>query len=85
MQMDPLTVMHQVVEIRYGYSIQDNQYHTHFEWPAERQGQPALQRAVLFRFPEASSETGKGHFVGATKDEALAAARSAIDRYLGLR
>jgi hypothetical protein len=82
-QMAPLTEMHQGIEIRYGYSITDDLFHAHFDLPAEREGRPALQRAVLTRLPEARLRPGKGHFEGPIEDEVLIAARSAIDRYLG--
>jgi len=72
------------VEIRYGYSISDDQFHAHFNLPAERQGRPQLQRAVLTRFPEAALNPGKNHYQGDTRDEVLEGARAGIDRYLGV-
>lgn len=83
--MAPMTEMYQGVEIRYGYSIQDDLFHAHFDLPLEREGRPSLQRAVLTRLPEAPLRPGKGHIQGQIEAEVLTAAHAAIDRYLDPR
>jgi len=83
--MAPQTQTYRGIEIRYGYSIHDDQVHAHFDLPADREGKSSFQRAVLTRLPEAPFRPGTGHIQGQIEAEVLTAACTAIDRYLDHR
>ena len=81
--MTPKIDMYEAIEIRYGYSIQDDLYHAHFELPAGRHVQNSLENESHSSMPVASSMPGKVHIHGPAERELLEQARSQIDTFLG--
>ncbi|MBB6249170.1 hypothetical protein HDE80_004247 [Rhodanobacter sp. A1T4] len=81
--MLPKIEIYEAIEIRYGYSIQDDLYHAHFDLPADRHVQKSLQSESHSTMPVASSMPGKFHIHGPVEGELLDRARTQIDTFLG--
>jgi hypothetical protein len=81
--MTPKIEIYEAIEIRFGYSIQDDLHHAHFELPAERHVQKSLENESHSSMPVASSLPGKMHIHGPVESELLDQARSQIDTFLG--
>lgn len=81
--MLPKLEMYEAIQIRYGYSIQDDLYHAHFELPASRHVLKSLESESHSTKPVASSLPGKVHLHGPVEREMLEQARSQIDTFLG--
>ncbi len=78
--MGPEIATHRGVEIRYGYSIHDDQVHAHFVLP-QKNITPGFQCSVSTHMSPTPSE-GKHHVTAHDEAELLKRVRAAIDRYL---
>ena len=81
--MSPKTQRYEDIEIRYGYAITDDQYHAHFELPADRHVPGDVSNEAHSTTPVARSLPGKMHIHAPTQSDVLDEARRTIDRFLG--
>lgn len=78
--MIPLKETYRGVDIRYGYSIQDDLIHAHFDAPT-REREADFQTTVGIELAPVLSAP-KPHIRASTEADALEQARALIDRYL---
>lgn len=81
--MSPQKEVYENIEIRYGYAISDDQYHAHFELPAERHYLRDVASEAHSKTPVAQSLPGKMHLHAVVESDLLQEARQIIDRFLG--
>lgn len=77
--MEPETETHHGVEIRYGYSVQDDQFHAHFDLPRKDMNVHFQNTVGIYRLPALSE--GRQHMSAHKEVDVLKQARAAIDRY----
>lgn len=78
--MLPSTTAYHGIEIRYGWSAQDDKFYAYFDLPARQQPRPAFQSSVqIATSPRLMA--GKNKVEGATWETAVHSARSMIDEY----
>jgi hypothetical protein len=79
--MGPEIEIHRDVAIRYGYSIRDDVYYAHFDFPEKPPKRTQFQTHINTHLSPAKT-SGKGRVQGQNVEELLRTAKGAIDKHL---